>query len=63
MKTGTRKRLSQKERKAVYELCGGHCAYCGKEIAIKEMQVDHYISFEFGLTIVQGKGEIDSMDN
>jgi 5-methylcytosine-specific restriction endonuclease McrA len=25
----------------VYNKCGGHCAYCGKEITIKEMQVDH----------------------
>lgn len=63
MKAGTRKRLSQKERKAVYELCDGHCAYCGKEITIREMQVDHYLSFEFGFAITQGKGEIDSMDN
>lgn len=28
-------------RQEVYNKCSGHCAYCGKEITIKEMQVDH----------------------
>ena len=28
-------------RTEVYNKCNGHCAYCGKEIAMKEMQVDH----------------------
>ena len=28
-------------REEVYNKCGGHCAYCGKEITIKQMQVDH----------------------
>ena len=28
-------------REEVYNKCGGHCAYCGKVITIKEMQVDH----------------------
>jgi 5-methylcytosine-specific restriction endonuclease McrA len=28
-------------RKLVYEKCGGHCAYCGKEISMRQMQVDH----------------------
>jgi hypothetical protein len=27
------------------------------------MQVDHYLSFEFGYAIAQGQGEIDSEDN
>ena len=30
-------------RKQVYEKCNSHCAYCGKEIKIKQMQVDHII--------------------
>ena len=25
----------------VYNKCSGRCAYCGKEITIKEMQIDH----------------------
>lgn len=28
-------------RQEVYDKCGGHCAYCGKEITFKQMQVDH----------------------
>jgi hypothetical protein len=28
-------------RKYIYGKFGGHCAYCGKEISIKDMQVDH----------------------
>lgn len=29
------------DRQKVYEKYGGRCAYCGKEITIKEMEVDH----------------------
>ena len=28
-------------RQEVYDKCGGHCGYCGKDITIKQMQVDH----------------------
>lgn len=28
-------------RQEVYDKCEGHCAYCGNEITIKQMQVDH----------------------
>ena len=28
-------------RQEIYDKCEGHCSYCGKEITIKEMQVDH----------------------
>ena len=28
-------------RQEVYNKCQGHCAYCGKEITLKQMQVDH----------------------
>ena len=33
--------IPKKIRQLVYDKCGGHCAYCGKEIAYKDMQVDH----------------------
>lgn len=36
-----RGRISADERKAVYDKCGGRCAYCGKPIKYGEMQVDH----------------------
>jgi 5-methylcytosine-specific restriction endonuclease McrA len=28
-------------REEVYNKCDGHCAYCGVEITLKQMQVDH----------------------
>ncbi len=28
-------------REEVYNKCSGHCAYCGVEITMKQMQVDH----------------------
>ena len=36
-----RKALSPKIRKQVYEKYNGHCAYCGCELSLKEMQIDH----------------------
>lgn len=36
-----RRKLSKAERQTVYDKCGGHCAYCGCEITIQQMQVDH----------------------
>ncbi len=32
---------NKEKRETVYEKCLGHCAYCGKKISMKEMQVDH----------------------
>lgn len=43
-----RKRISPKDRQAIYSKYGGHCAYCGKKIAIKEMQVDHLKPLRLG---------------
>lgn len=31
----------EETRKKVYEKFDGHCAYCGREITLEEMQVDH----------------------
>ncbi len=36
-----RKPLPAAIRKIVYEKYNGHCAYCGKAIKYKDMQVDH----------------------
>ena len=33
--------ISKEVREIIYNKCGGHCAYCGCEITIKQMQVDH----------------------
>ena len=39
----TKKRMKNTkiDRKYVYDKCNGRCAYCGKELTIKQMQVDH----------------------
>lgn len=34
-----RKHISKSTRLKVYEKYNGHCAYCGCELALKEMQV------------------------
>lgn len=34
--------ISKKVREAVYQKYNGHCAYCGREITYKDMQVDHF---------------------
>ena len=38
-----RRKLTQAERQEVYAKTDGHCAYCGCEITVKQMQVDHVI--------------------
>ena len=38
-----RKTIPKKTREAVYNKYDGCCAYCGKELDYKEMQLDHLI--------------------
>lgn len=38
---GSRKRWTTAERETVYQKTGGRCAYCGKELKMREMQMDH----------------------
>lgn len=33
--------MKKSDRQAVYNKFGGRCAYCGRDIAYKDMQVDH----------------------
>ena len=40
---GKRKPIPKSLRLKVYDKYRGHCAYCGKEIVMKDMQVDHII--------------------
>ena len=35
--------ISKKTREIVYNKYNGHCAYCGCEIEMKDMQVDHIV--------------------
>ena len=36
--------FSKAIRQAVYDKYNGRCAYCGREIAYKDMQVDHFVA-------------------
>jgi len=47
--------MTKAQRREVYDKCGGHCAYCGKHIEYKDMQVDHIIP--------RRRGRQDTMDN
>jgi len=47
------------DRQAVYQKYDGHCAYCGKEIEYKEMQVDHL----HPKARWYGAGDVDSFEN
>lgn len=37
------KTILKKVREAVYDKYQGHCAYCGKKLEYKDMQLDHMI--------------------
>lgn len=36
--------ISKATRQIVYEKYGGRCAYCGRNIDYKDMQVDHFVA-------------------
>lgn len=48
-----RKKISPQMRQVVLDKYGGHCAYCGKEIDLKSLRVDHIEPFYLG-----GKDEL-----
>lgn len=35
--------MKKELRELVYQKYSGHCAYCGREIEYKDMQVDHFV--------------------
>ena len=43
-----RKQFSENIRQHLFKKYDGHCAYCGKEITIKSMQIDHIKPVCFG---------------
>ena len=45
------------DRQKVYDKYDGHCAYCGKPITIKDMQIDHILSKRNG-----GTDDIDNLN-
>lgn len=40
--------MNKKIREMIYTKYNGHCAYCGMELEIKDMQVDHIIPQRLG---------------
>lgn len=48
--------IPKKIRELVYAKCNGHCAYCGREIAYRDMQVDHIKAQYLG-----GTDDIDNL--
>lgn len=41
-----RRRLTQRDRREVYDKMDGHCAYCGCKLRYEDMQVDHVVPLE-----------------
>ena len=37
----SRKKITMEERKRIYRMYGGRCAYCGQQITYRQMQVEH----------------------
>jgi hypothetical protein len=58
-----RKTLSKRTRMAVYNKYKGHCAYCGKKLEYKDMQVDHLIPFQREQFKKYTEEEIECFDN
>lgn len=41
MEKRKRRRLSARERKRIFDMYGGRCAYCGTGVTFRGMQIDH----------------------
>ena len=48
MRKDTNVIMNNKVRQLVLEKYGGHCAYCGKIISLKTIQVDHIVPLRRG---------------
>lgn len=58
-----RRKLTKAERMMVYNKTGGRCAYCGSEITLRQMQVDHLIPMEFYEAYMAMGQDLDQIDN
>ena len=60
-----RKRITTTQRMKVWQKYNGHCAYCGCEITLEEMQVDHMESiYRHEKDYIAGKAEyLDDIKN
>lgn len=57
MKQGERKRIPKDMRQKVYDKYDGHCAYCGRKIEMRDMQVDHLVPVAYGRQPPRDKAE------
>lgn len=57
------KTIPKKTRIEVYHKYDGHCAYCGKEIDYKDMQLDHLIPRQRERFNKYSEEEIECFDN
>lgn len=59
--------VPKQTRIAVYDKYSGHCAYCGRHIEYKDMQVDHFIpqcmEFIFADGEYKGINRVDDFEN
>lgn len=50
--------INKKIRLKVYEKCNKKCGYCGDDIELKNMQVDHIIPKAFYISHIKNKNKI-----
>lgn len=59
--------ISKEKRQDVYAKYDGRCAYCGRKIEYKDMQVDHFIpkrlDYVFVMGDVPGADNVDDIKN
>ena len=58
-----RKRFSPAEREAVFAKTGERCAYCGCELTLRTMQIDHVVPLEFYDAYKSMGQDLNAMDN
>lgn len=58
-----RKPIPKKKRELVYKKYNGHCAYCGCELEMKDMQVDHVLSLCSARWRKTPQEELDDIEN
>ena len=52
------------KREKIYQKFNGRCAYCGRKITLKEMQVDHYYPKRMpSLSLAYGGFDVESFEN
>lgn len=54
--------MKKKRRQQIYDMFDGHCAYCGRKIDYKDMQVDHVKPLYRGWKEAPNRGE-DVLEN